>query len=132
MSKDKDLDSTDQLYNDYREEKKESLKENKFVKLSVKGTQEYKQLQHSAFKQFGFWAFVGNVGGFVMAKFINTLPLKTTSPSKLKRYRYITYFTCLTVLSYHGYKVSRFDFLKQKKQMLQDPSNILDDPDELI
>jgi len=35
----------------------------KYAKLSVKGAQEYRNLQFSAIKQFGFWMFVGSFGG---------------------------------------------------------------------
>jgi hypothetical protein len=122
----------DEIYKELQKEKMESLLENKYVRLSEKGAEAYKNLQYSAVKQFMFWVFVGNVGAFVLSKFINFLPLKTTSPTKLKRYRYMTFFTTITAVSYHGYKVSRFQFIKEKKLLLNDPENILQEPADAL
>ncbi len=98
-----------------------------YVKLSAKGAQEFKNLQYSAVKQFAFWVFVGNVGGFVLSKFIE-IPFKDKPKHKLKRYRYTTFFFTLFALSYHGYKLSRYHFRKGKKALTQDPANLLEEP----
>jgi len=103
----------------------------KYAKLSVKGAQEYKNLQYSAIKQFSFWVFVGNFGGFVLSKFIE-IPLKDKPQPKLRKYKYTTFFLTLFVLSYHGYKLSRYHFLKGKKALTQDPTNILEEPQGYI
>lgn len=121
----------DEIIQQLRSEKLESLAENKVIRLSVKGTEAYQAIQYGAIKQFTFWLFVGNCGGFVLSKFVDFLPLGTNSPTKLKRYRLATYFACLTGVTYHGYKVSKFNFIKQKKSLLANPENVLEEPSDL-
>ena len=104
----------------------------KYAKLSVKGVQEYKNLQYSAIKQFFFWVFVGNFGGFILSKFVEIGPMKQRPKHKLRRYRYTTFFVTLAALSYHGYKLSRFNFVKGKKKLLQDPTNVLEEPSDYV
>jgi hypothetical protein len=120
-----------EIIDQLRSEKLESLAENKVIRLSVKGTEAYQGIQYGAIKQFTFWLFVGNCGGFVLSKFVDFAPLGTTSPTKLKKYRYLTFFACLVGVSYHGYKVSKFNFIKQKKALLASPENVLEEPSDL-
>jgi len=103
----------------------------KYAKLSVKGAQEYKNLQYSAIKQFGFWVFVGNFGGFTLSKFME-IPLKNQPQPKLRKYKYTTFFLTLFVISYHGYKLSRYHFLKGKRELIKDPTNILEEPNSFL
>jgi hypothetical protein len=107
----------------------EDGKDTKFVRLSAHGAQQYQNLQYAGVKQFIFWFFVGNCGGFVFSKFIEMYPLKSVSPSRLKRLRLGTYFAFVIGMSYHGYKLSRFTFLKEKKALLANPENVLEEPD---
>ncbi len=99
----------------------------KYAKLSVKGAEEYRNLQYSAIKQFGFWVFVGSFGGLILSKFLE-IPFKNKPQLKLRRYKTTAFFVTLTCLSYHGYKLSRFHFVKGKKRLLADPTNTLEEP----
>jgi len=103
----------------------------KYARLSVKGAQEYRNLQFSAIKQFGFWVFVGSLGGFTLAKFME-IPFKTKPQLKQRRIKFTTFFVTLIALSYHGYKLSRFHFVKGKKRVLSDPTNILEEPSDFV
>jgi hypothetical protein len=102
----------------------------KYARLSSKGTQEYKTLQYAAARQFIFWVFVGNVGGLVLSKFVELGPFKNKPAPKVKKYKYTTFFLTLMALSYHGYKLSRFHFIKGKKKLIQDPTNVLEEPSD--
>lgn len=104
----------------------------KYAMLSAKGAQEYKNLQYSAIKQFLFWVFVGNFGGLILSKFVDVIPFKKKPALKIRRYKYGTFFFSLFALSYHGYKLSRFHFIKGKKKLLQDPANVLEEPKDFV
>lgn len=103
---------------DYEKEK------NEFIRLSVKGTQEYRSHQLTALRQVSYWLFVGTVGGYVTSKILKELPMKMT-PTKLKRWQNIAIFGGAIVFTYHGYKLAQRDLKKATRKLLKDPSNLM-------
>ncbi|KRX04387.1 hypothetical protein PPERSA_05648 [Pseudocohnilembus persalinus] len=101
-----------------------------YIRLSYEGQQKYKELQQNSIKKFGFWLFVGNLGGFAVAQGVPYLPFKEKKLSKVKRYQRIAFFTSLIAFSYHGYKLSKRDFVRSKKKLLANPAFTLTEPEE--
>jgi hypothetical protein len=100
----------------------------KYIKLSVKGVEQYRNLQYASIKKFLFWVFVGSAGGLVLSKGVDLIPVKQTSQFKMKRVKNWTFFASFAILSYHGYKLARRDFRKGRRDMLKDKENILEEP----
>jgi hypothetical protein len=103
-----------------------------FVKLNSKGSIEFQKLKYSSFRQFGFWQFVGIFSGVTLAQCVSMLPFDKNVngwQNKVKRYQRITFMLCMISLSYHGYKLAYMDYLRGKKALLQDKSNLLIEPD---
>lgn len=103
-----------------------------FVRLSPQGTAAYKDLQYSAIKNFCFWVFVGNFGGFTMASMLSILPSsRKKGPGNMSsggvrlRSKFYAYGITAVLLSYHGYKVTRLNFIREKKKLLAKPENVL-------
>ena len=117
-------------HNENSENKEEFSSKAGYKKLSSKGTQEYKKLQYNAVKQFGFWLFAGTLGGYVLSKFVNIITWKKKASPQAIRFEKATFLLSIFMLSYHGYKISKFHFVKGKKKLLANPEYVIEEPND--
>lgn len=62
--------------------------------------------------------------------FIRYLPFKEQKKVKVRKYQRYTFFTSILVFGYHGYKLSKRDFLKSKKKLLANPEFVINEPEQ--
>ncbi len=54
-----------------------------FVRLTLKGQSEYKAVQQASLRSFGFWAFVGILGGAVLSNGYSMISKEQKTSKKL-------------------------------------------------
>ncbi|KAL4438898.1 hypothetical protein ABPG74_016618 [Tetrahymena malaccensis] len=128
MSGNKELDKT---WNQTEQQKKKPLAAvgDGLALLSPEGNRQYKELQIQSFKQFSLWFLVGNLTGLTLSQVVQYLPINNITKMKKRKYQRVAFFGSIFVLSYHGYKLSKREFVRGKKKILLDPECIVNEPD---
>ena len=98
----------------------------KFVKLSPKGEQLYREVYISSGQTLLFWAFVGSFTGFTLTKLIPLIGSKLPA-NKLQKYKRFGFWIPIITFTYHGYKTSRRYKRKGMRQITKDPANVIDE-----